>query len=481
VPSVFDEIHKEQKGANQNGGDVFSQIHAETQGAATSDTPKPDQMDTGETFLGEVGKALNPVTMAQGAANAVMHPIDTAKGIVQLSADQLTKAKDAFSKGQMSEAFGHLLGAFPVIGPAAAAAGETMGGTPPQLDKFGNVVESGKAPNVGAGLGKGVAAIAGVLAPGAVKGVKAKLGSEAGANALYKGALKPPPGADLNEVRTAVSTGLENGIPVTEAGAQKLTDLVNDLNTTIRAKIAAKPGSTIDPNAVAVRMTDPRSRFSQQVNPSKDLKAINASEQEFLEQQGARPGQPAIAPQASSILGPNGKPVMTPGSPAVPPTPARPMSGTRAQDLKVGTYQQLRAKYGELSSAQVEAQKALARGLKEELDVAFPEITALNKAESNLLGLQPMIERAVGRAANGEGLTVHGGVMATATSAMKSVFSSPAIKSRLALALYRGSKKGANPLTMPAATARVNLFLKSLDESETDSAEQQRSRTSRME
>ncbi len=55
-----------------------------------------------------------------------------------------------------------------------------------------------------------------------------------------------------------------------------------------------------------------------------------------------------------------------------------------AQQIKQGTYQQLRDKYGEMGSAQTEAQKAIARGLKEEIERAVPEVVGPNAQASDL-------------------------------------------------------------------------------------------------
>ncbi len=56
--------------------------------------------------------------------------------------------------------------------------------------------------------------------------------------------------------------------------------------------------------------------------------------------------------------------------------------------------------YGEQQSGTIEAQKALAKGLKEELEGIFPEIKAKNAAEGKLLDLRPELEAAVNRLGN---------------------------------------------------------------------------------
>jgi hypothetical protein len=47
------------------------------------------------------------------------------------------------------------------------------------------------------------------------------------------------------------------------------------------------------------------------------------------------------------------------------------LTATEAQAIKQGTYRQLAKKYGQLSNADVEEQKALARSLKEDRSITF--------------------------------------------------------------------------------------------------------------
>lgn len=64
-----------------------------------------------------------------------------------------------------------------------------------------------------------------------------------------------------------------------------------------------------------------------------------------------------------------------------------------AQDMKKGTYRVIAGKYGEMGSASTEAQKALARGLKEGIAEAVPQVAGLNARESALLKTLDVTER----------------------------------------------------------------------------------------
>lgn len=135
---------------------------------------KPVEGSALERFASSAGAVLNPVTMVQGIANAVQHPIDTVTGIAGQMGDQWNKAADLAGQGRYVEAAGHAVaGSIPVVGPAAAAAGEQMAGG-----------------DVAGGLGSG----AGLLAPIAVSKLipagKAKVGLPTTPNPAEAAAVK---------------------------------------------------------------------------------------------------------------------------------------------------------------------------------------------------------------------------------------------------------------------------------------------------
>lgn len=79
-------------------------------------------------FAGAAWEKLNPVAAVKGVAQAVRHPVDTYNAAVDASAQQFSKAGEAYQQGRYSEAIGHgVAGALPVIGPAAADTGEQIG------------------------------------------------------------------------------------------------------------------------------------------------------------------------------------------------------------------------------------------------------------------------------------------------------------------------------------------------------------------
>lgn len=420
-------------------------------------------LDSAVDYGKELWAQINPVTAAQGIGNAVMHPIDTAHQVLQNQADLAGKSAESFKNGDYVSGMRHALNyVIPLLGP--------------QIDEAGDKTANGKvAAGLGQATGIGLNLAAPELAAKAAP-VVAKLAPkvQGAAERMYQSALKPPVTAGAEASRELSQTGLANALPVTEAGAAKLQGLIDDLNKKVAAKIQSKPGAAISPARVAARADETAQQFGNQVNPTRDLKTIENSQQEFLKTAGATPGSPAVAPQPTGVLNAQGNPVMTQGTPATPAVPAPPMAADKAQAIKQGTYAQLSKKYGELSSAQVESEKALARGIKEELETVFPEIKGLNAEESKLLNLQPALERAVSRVANhdllGLGAPVTAGAGAVAAGApgaavgflLKKVLDDPGMKSKLAITMMKASKTSASPLKLSTAMARVNAFAQAL-------------------
>lgn len=379
---------------------------------------------------GTVGLTLK--RMVHGYFNAVQDSID--------------KAKRAAAEGDMSGVMFHSAAAgLPLVGPLTegvydkAKSGDTSGAVGVGASRVAQLMsmapEKSVIPNPASGLVKTGAAVANKTAD-AIKPVANDY-----AKGMYQSALKPP----VNNPNAAamVETGLENRIPISAAGVEKLSTLVDDLNTKIGDAIAKRPGVTINKFKVASRLGDTATEFANQVNPTKDLRAVGDSGNEFLDT------QPSQIP------------------------------ADKAQSLKVGTYKQLAGKYGELGNAAIESQKALARGLKDELATAFPELNDINSAEGKLLDLRPALERAVARTGNhqivGIGTPIVGGAAAVATGSgaiggvaaiMKAVIDNPGVKGRLAEAIYWGSKKSPTPITMSAAKARVAAYSLALGQNE---------------
>lgn len=160
----------------QPTNDQFTEAPAQPEGSATG------------RFLSNAGAMLNPITAAQGIYNAVRHPLDTGAAILQAQGEQFGKAGDAFREGRYSEAIGHgAAGVVPLVGPAAAAAGEQIG-----------------SGDVAGGLG----AAAGMLIP-------------VGAPAALRGAVRGTRAVMSPTARAAAATSLE------QSAAGRVADVIS--------------------------------------------------------------------------------------------------------------------------------------------------------------------------------------------------------------------------------------------------------------
>lgn len=188
---------------------------------------------------------------------------------------------------------------------------------------------------------------------------------------LMQSALKPSvKDLETGKAQQAIKTLLEENVNPTQGstifgkGLDTLQTKVNALNDQIKNILSSSTG-TVSKTDVSNYLNTLKTRASKQVNPAEDLAAINKVEQEF---------------------GKYNKPVIE--------TPTQNIPIQLAQELKQGTYKSLGGKvYGELKSSDIEAQKALAKGLKEKIAQAEPAIAGLNEQESRLLNALSVSER----------------------------------------------------------------------------------------
>jgi hypothetical protein len=232
---------------------------------------------------------------------------------------------------------------------------------------------------------------------------------------MMQKALKPT-ASMLKEYRTTapqlVKTLLDEGINVTQGGLDKLQRLFDANNKDISSAISDREAllqrlgigaDVVDKNRVAARTLTTANRLAQQTNPTKDLQAVADTVTEF-----------------------QNHPTM-PGN----------LTLTEAQKMKIGTYQQIGKKYGQISSAEVEAQKGLARGLKEEIAAEVPQISALNERDSRLMAALDAVGRRVALSGNhdpvGFAWVAHSPVSFLAAL----IDRNPTVKSLIARGLYK--------------------------------------------
>ncbi len=348
----------------------------------------------------------------QGATAPIVHPLNTLNALGNTIAHPVDTAKAMYEQAKAN--------------PAQTA---------------GNLVGGAVLGEAGAPLAQAGANIAGDVA-GTV-GSRALLLGKTPAEA-YESALKPSTTLSQADRADIVQTGMQNKIPVSKSGLEDIGNLIDDYNAKIKAEIASDPTRQINTVPALRNLDSVRAKFANQVTPQPDMAEINQVQSNFLNN-----------PKVQAGVGPS------PGS----------LPADEAQAMKQGTYQALGSKaYGEVKGASIEAQKALARGLKDEIATQFPEINDLNAAESKLFDLQPVLERAVNRTGNhqliGIGTPIAGaaakavtgsGTVGVVAGTLKGVLDNPMVKSRLAIALSKGAK-----IPLGQATARVQAYSSAL-------------------
>lgn len=302
-----------------------------------------------------------------------------------------------------------------VTEPRATIEGALSGATSGAVGATEQGVAQGAIPGaIGVGLGKVMGAAAPALMQSAVKpGLKASM------KAVVRGSDIP-----------VVKTLLDEGVNVSSGGIAKLSDLITASNDTIKDALTSLPASShISKLQVTSRLTPTAQQFANQVNPVADLAQISEAGHEFL---------------------------------AHPSLPNATMTPLEAQAMKTGTYAALKSKsYGELKGAAIEAQKALARGLKEEIAneaaKAGLDLTAINAREGAAIEARDAIAKRIALAGNRDPAGLAWLAHSPVTALVYILERSPATKSLIARGLYQsaGYASGVAPNVIRAAVAGV--------------------------
>ena len=309
-------------------------------------------------------------------------------------------------------------GIFTGVGGIAQGAGKAGASVAPRLS--GAISKSGSALSATGRAADPLSMAMTAVKPVGIAGgeaVRGLLGGQSLSEKLYGSALKASPSYLPDKRGEIIRTGIDERIPVSMSGYDKTRKKIKELNVEIDKALqsAADSGKSVDSLPIAERAYDSTRKKFNTVSPTEDYRAIDSTINDFIQHHGEKP-----------------IPILD------------------AQELKKRTYERLddKAYKGEsMKTATVEAQKALARGLKEDIAALAPEIEPLNRRESRLLSLKKVLEPAVGRTENsnifslpaaimaGAGGTVGGGAGAAIGMASGQASRSPAILSRAAFAL----------------------------------------------
>lgn len=223
---------------------------------------------------------------------------------------------------------------------------------------------AGASPELAGGLGYatnvGIQAIPAVVGGEVTKPLFSPALQSAGRR-LMQSSLKPTLG-DLKsgDAAVAIDTLLEKGINPNQSGMLTLQKQIDKLNFQVKSAIANSP-ETIRKSEVGRSLLDTYEKFKRQARPNADLAEIKAAWLEFRNH--------------PMLKGVTDIPVQT------------------AQEIKQGTNVMLRKKYGEQGTADVEAQKAIVRNLKDQIANKVPGVAGMNEELSKLYATEGVAER----------------------------------------------------------------------------------------
>lgn len=431
-------------------------------------------------FLDNVGDSASK--FAKGIGGAVMHPLDTAKNLAQVGlgageaavrpafnaaqraldmpVDQPTENEQKFHGvvdhykdryGSVDKAL-HTAYTDPVGSLADVA---SVAGGVGAAAKLGNI---GRTAEVANAVSKADPINVVAKTAGLAKGPVSKM-RDAVATRMYGSAIKAPPAMMSPAEHSAmVDAGLSRKIPLTHSGSAKVKAAIDDIDSQVenRVKQGAQQGDTIDSQSVADATDRTMNQKAGQINPVTDVRDVNAAKQEFLEQHGGV--KPAVPPQSTGVLGPNGQPIMTAGTPAVPP---QPIPVDKALDIARKTKPKA---YGELSGATNESLKDMKRDIKQQIYAKYPELAGVGQKERNFINLDDAIDRFLNREGNKTVLSMAGPVTGLASEAIAPgsgfavaaakhiIDKMPGLSSRIAIAL---STKAPTGMAGRAASATI--------------------------
>ena len=310
-------------------------------------------------------------------------------------------------------------------GPLALAIGAMQALDKPIMSRFnkaaydvgGGVTDiaakAGASPEVAGGLG--YATNVGIQAIPVVVG--GRIGQDvggpvmkAGGRSLMRSAVKPGlKSVQTGKAKQGIETLLKRGYNPTEGGALKMEAVLDDIESKLDDVLKGSTGK-VNKGRVGLGLLDLAEDAKRQANPQEDLAAIKKAWVNFRDHPLLKGSQDIPVPLANQI--------------------------------KRGTYTKLADKYGELGNADVEAQKTIARMIREQINKVAPASAKLNQQESDLLAAITLAKRRA--ATTGGGNPIPGlAVLAHDPKSFAAMWanSSTMFKSLLARMLYSGSER----------------------------------------
>jgi hypothetical protein len=415
-----------------------------------SQTSPPEQpLSAGDVVIGAVTNLL-PSTgrVIKDTANAIAHPIDTAKSLYNLAgsaADLIIPGEngnEGIARG-VGDFFKNRYGGVENIkktiasDPAGAAmdvsalltgGGSLAAKAPSYAGKIGEVLKvAGQSIDPINAAMKG----ASFSKAGVVKAVPDFIKGALSPEGLYESAMKfsnNPNVLSPIDRRRAIQTGLQERMLPNEESYTRLWEQVRDNKAKVNKFIqeGTSEGKTVE-TASVTRMLEPlekRASLVEQFNP--EFAQVLQEARSNIENYGAE----------------------------IPVANAQALKETLQDMSKFGT--------DDRSRFAVAANKALGRGLRVQLESVFPDLKAVNRSSSDLLTLENELAKATGRIGNrdlvGLGMKVAlGGTADVSKGAgiLSSLIDIPSIKSRLAIMLYHQKTGTKLPISQWRKAANV--------------------------
>jgi len=254
---------------------------------------------------------------------------------------------------------------------------------------------------------------------------------------IYKHAAGLPTNMPIKKRIAAVETALEEAIPLSHNGMDKLWVKINKVDSEVSDIIKSGKYKTASMDEINKHIDDVIDFYNDIPDSTTEIKHLEKLKEKNIKQFGMD------------------------------------VPAARAQQMKKKVYKQLREAYDRQTPIKIvkeKGQMATAKGAMIELEQLYPEIKNLNKTESEYLNLFKAIEKSVPRIANQKygifnpfNLTV-GGSIGYATNSVPAglgalgtflIIKNPVVQSRIAIALKKAGKAGAVAKQVPTSTGKV--------------------------
>ena len=416
------------------------------------------------------GKALtniprSAIEFGKGMVSAVTSPVQTAKSIGKTA---LGAAELLIPGEQGSEEYAEALGSFYKqryggIENLKKTIAEDPTGFVADLSTF--VTGLGSASRVGT-LSKIGRIAEPVNIAKQVVTAPLKLIPEAVEKRFYASALKGLTGKKISwgNKQEIIKAGVKEGAFVTERGLAKLGDKIDNLTNKFDETVLAnkQQGKLIPAKDIVKYLDDVEDSFAAMPDPTGDLETISKIKENFLKSHGIAIGGKSVminVPKTvnTGLLDSSGKPIFK----TIQTTKVRNIPGKmeipveEAMTIKRAAYNKYQEAYKKHASAEAEANKALARGIKEEFINLNPELRVIGKEEKVMIDLQEAVEASLKRSQNYDvvrfpsliaggaaGAVTESPKMAVIAYTAKALMDSPAVKSAIAIALDRAKQLG---------------------------------------